>query len=62
VVQDSSVEALAKTLQTAVTELRNGDKRGEKLIGNEALLQSSLTKNAVAIYAELLAKGGKYTS
>jgi 1,2-diacylglycerol 3-alpha-glucosyltransferase len=62
VVQDSSVEALAKTLQTAVTELRNGDKRGEKLIGNEALLQSSLTKNAVAIYSELLAKGGKYTS
>lgn len=62
VVQDSSVEALAKTLQTAVTELRNGDKRGEKLIGNEALLQSSLTKNAVAIYAELLAKGGKYTA
>ncbi len=56
------MEALAKTLQTAVTELRNGDKRGEKLIGNEALLQSSLTKNAVAIYAELLAKGGKYTS
>lgn len=62
VVQDSSVEALAKTLQTAVTELRNGDKRGEKLIGNEALLQSSLTKNAVAIYEELLAKGGKYTT
>ncbi len=62
VVQDPSVEALAKTLQTAVTELRNGDKRGEKLIGNEALLQSSLTKNAVAIYEELLAKGGKYTA
>ena len=62
VVQDSSVEALAKTLQTAVTELRNGDKRGEKLIGNEALLQSSLTKSAVAIYEELLAKGGKYTA
>jgi glycosyltransferase involved in cell wall biosynthesis len=62
VVQDSSVEALAKTLQTAVTELRKGDKRGEKLIGNEALLQSSLTKNAVAIYEELLAKGGKYTT
>lgn len=62
VVQDSSVEALAKTLQTAVTDLRNGDKRGEKLIGNEALLQSSLTKSAVAIYEELLAKGGKYTS
>lgn len=62
VVEDSSVEALAKTLQTAVTELRNGDKRGEKLIGNEALLQSSLTKNAVAIYEELLAKGGKYTA
>lgn len=62
VVQDSSVEALAKTLQSAVTDLRNGDKRGEKLIGNEALLQSSLTKSAVAIYEELLAKGGKYTS
>lgn len=62
VVEDSTVEALAKTLQTAVTELRNGDKRGEKLIGNEALLQSSLTRNAVAIYEELLAKGGKYTA
>lgn len=62
VVQDSSVEALAKTLRTAVTDLRNGDKRGEKLIGNEALLQSSLTKSAVAIYEELLAKGGKYTA
>lgn len=62
VVEDSSVEALAETLQTAVTELRNGDKRGEKLIGNGALLQSSLTKNAVAIYEELLVKGGKYTA
>jgi glycosyltransferase involved in cell wall biosynthesis len=61
VVRDSSVDELAQTLQTAVTELRSGDKRGERLIGNEALLQSSLTKKAVAIYEELLAKGGKYT-
>ena len=61
VVGDSSVEALAKALQTTVRDLRSGDKRGDKLIGNEALLQSSLTKKAVAIYEELLAKGGKYT-
>lgn len=61
VVSDSSVEALAKALQTTVRDLRSGDKRGDKLIGNEALLQSSLTKKAVAIYEELLAKGGKYT-
>jgi hypothetical protein len=53
---------LAKTLQTAVTDLRNGDNRGEKLVGNELLLQSSLTRSAVKIYEELLAKGGKYTS
>ena len=61
VVKDSSVKALAKTLQLAVTDLRNGDRRGDSLIGDELLLQSSLTKRAVAIYEELIAKGGKYT-
>jgi len=59
---DSSVETLAKTLRTAVTDLRNGDNRGDKLVVNELLLQSSLTRSAVKIYEELLAKGGKYTS
>jgi glycosyltransferase involved in cell wall biosynthesis len=59
---DSSVETLAKTLRTAVTDLRNGDNRGDKLVGNELLLQSSLTRSAVKIYEELLDKGGKYTS
>lgn len=61
VVPDSSVGALAKTLRKAVVDLRTGDRRGDKLIGNELLLQSSLTRSAVKIYEELLAKGGKYT-
>jgi hypothetical protein len=45
----------------AVSNIRNGDRRGDALVGNESLLQSSLTKQAVAIYQELLANGGKYT-
>ena len=61
VVGDESVEALAKTLQAAVTDIRSGDRRGEALMGDESLLQSVLTKRAVAIYEELIAKGGKYT-
>ena len=61
VVKNDSIEALAKTLKTAVTDIRKGDRRGDALIGNELLLQSSLTKRAVAIYEELIAKGGKYT-
>lgn len=62
VVPDSSVEALASTLQKAVADIRLGDRRGELLVGDELLLQSGLTKRAVQIYEELLAKGGKYTS
>jgi 1,2-diacylglycerol 3-alpha-glucosyltransferase len=61
VVSNETVEALAKTLQLAVSDIRNGDRRGERLIGNELLLQSGLTKRTVAIYEELIAKGGKYT-
>ena len=61
VVANESVKALADSLKLAVKDIRNGDRRGEKLIGNELLLQSSLTKSAVAIYEELIAKGGKYT-
>lgn len=61
VVKNDSIEALAKTLKTAVTDIRKGDRRGDALIGNELLLQSSLTKRAVAIYEELIARGGKYT-
>jgi len=61
VVADESVEALAKTLSLAVSELRAGDNRGSKLVGDELLLQSGLTNRAVAIYEELLEKGGKYT-
>ncbi len=61
VVKNDSIEALAKTLKTAVTDIRKGDRRGDALVGNELLLQSSLTKRAVAIYEELIAKGGKYT-
>lgn len=61
VVKNDSIEALAKTLKTAVSDIRKGDRRGDALVGNELLLQSSLTKRAVAIYEELIAKGGKYT-
>jgi len=61
VVKDESVEALAKTLAKAVSDLRKGDRRGDRLIGDELLLQSGLTKSAIAIYEELIAKGGKYT-
>ena len=48
-------------MTAAVADLRAGDRRGEKLLGDESLLQSGLTKRALAIYEELLAKGGKYT-
>lgn len=61
VVKDESVEALAKTLAKTVSDLRKGDRRGDRLIGDELLLQSGLTKRAIAIYEELIAKGGKYT-
>jgi glycosyltransferase involved in cell wall biosynthesis len=61
VVRDSTIQALAETLQTAVEDIRSGDQRGDSLIGNELLLQSGLTKRVVAIYEELIAKGGKYT-
>ena len=61
VVKNDSIKALAATLQAAVKDIRAGDRRGDSLIGNELLLQSSLTKRAVAIYEELIAKGGKYT-
>jgi glycosyltransferase involved in cell wall biosynthesis len=61
VVKNDSVEALAEALKTAVNDIRNGDRRGDSLVGNELLLQSGLTKRAVAIYEELIAKGGKYT-
>jgi glycosyltransferase involved in cell wall biosynthesis len=61
VVKNDSVEALAEALKTAVNDIRNGDRRGDSLVGNELLLQSGLTKRAVAIYQELIAKGGKYT-
>lgn len=61
VVKNDSVEALAEALMVAVNDIRNGDRRGDSLIGNELLLQSGLTKRAVAIYEELIARGGKYT-
>lgn len=61
VVKNDSVEALAEALKGAVNDIRNGDRRGDSLVGNELLLQSGLTKRAVAIYEELIAKGGKYT-
>jgi len=61
VVKNDSVEALAEALKVAVNDIRNGDRRGDSLVGNELLLQSGLTKRAVAIYEELIAKGGKYT-
>lgn len=61
VVKDDSIEALAKSLVRAVEDIRKGDDRGNSLVGNELLLQSGLTKRAVAIYEELIAKGGKYT-
>jgi glycosyltransferase involved in cell wall biosynthesis len=61
VVKNDSIKALATTLQAAVKDIRAGDSRGDSLIGNELLLQSSLTKRTVAIYEELIAKGGKYT-
>jgi glycosyltransferase involved in cell wall biosynthesis len=61
VVEDSSVEALAETLKRAVVDLRSGDARGQKLLGDESLLQSGLTKRMLEIYNELLTHGGKYT-
>lgn len=61
VVEDDSIEALANSLVKAVKDIREGDVRGSSLVGNELLLQSELTKRAVAIYEELIAKGGKYT-
>jgi hypothetical protein len=61
VVKNDSIKALATTLQAAVKDIRSGDRRGDTLIGNELLLQSSLTKRTVAIYEELITKGGKYT-
>ena len=60
VVKNDSVKELAKSLKLAVEELRAGDRRGDGLIGNESLLQSSLTKKTVAIYESLLADGGRY--
>jgi glycosyltransferase involved in cell wall biosynthesis len=60
-VEDDSVEALANALNRAVADIRAGDNRGNLLIGDELLLQSGLTKRTVAIYEELLTKGGKYT-
>ena len=60
-VEDDSVEALANSLNRAVADIRAGDNRGNLLIGDELLLQSGLTKRTVAIYDELLTKGGKYT-
>jgi len=55
-VANGSIAALAKTLKQAVADIQAGDNRGERLIGNDDLLQSSLTKKAVAIYEELLAR------
>ena len=62
VVRDDSVEALAEALIAAVNDIRSGDKRGERLVGDELLLQSGLTKRAVVIYEKLLASGGRYSS
>ena len=62
VVKNDSVKALAASLVQAVSDIRAGDRRGDLLVGNELLLQSGLTKRAVAIYDELIAKGGKYTA
>lgn len=55
-VDDPSIEELARTLKQAVKDISFGDTRGSRLIGNDDLLQSSLTKKAVGIYQELLAK------
>lgn len=59
--KDSSVAALANALKKAVSDIRAGDRRGDKLIGNEDLLQSSLTAKAVKLYEHLIKTGGKYT-
>ena len=61
VVADDSIQALADSLVQAISDIRAGDRRGDSLVGDELLLQSGLTKRAVAIYEELIAKGGKYT-
>lgn len=61
VVTDDSPEALAAALKQAVAEIRAGDTRGDRLIGNATLLQSELTKRTLEIYSDLLSKGGKYT-
>lgn len=55
-VKDESIEAMAASLTQAVSDIKLGDKRGSKLLGNEDLLQSGLTKKAERIYNELIAK------
>jgi len=62
VVKNDSIKALADALIQAVSDIRAGDRRGDLLVGDELLLQSGLTKRAVAIYEELITKGGKYTA
>jgi 1,2-diacylglycerol 3-alpha-glucosyltransferase len=61
-VKDSSIKALASTIRTAVAEIKAGDNRGDKLLGNDELLQSSLTNKAVKLYEHLIKTGGKYTA
>ncbi len=61
-VSDESVEALATSLKQAVADIQSGDHRGQKLLGNEDLLQSGLTKKAERIYSELIAKPNRQFS
>ncbi|MEY3999651.1 MAG: hypothetical protein RLZZ626_6, partial [Actinomycetota bacterium] len=55
VTESASVEDLAVALKRAVADIKDGDKRGKALQGDESLRQSALTRKTVKLYEDVIA-------
>jgi len=54
VVRDESVEALAESIKKAVTDIKGGDNRGERLKNEDHLLQTGATAKMLKFYASVI--------
>lgn len=54
VVADDSIEALASSIRQAVTDIRGGDRRGDRLVNEDHLLQSGATNIMLGYYESVI--------
>jgi hypothetical protein len=53
-VKDESVEALAAAITQAVADIKNGDRRADRLVDEDHLLQSGATAKMLRYYQSVI--------